>query len=258
MSNDLLNQILALTLTATPDNVGEVYEKAIDISAMVSDPFSHHRAEQYVSQIRGLARKADIGWKLFHESPSLSRTLTDEEIIQILTLISTLHTFCYGAERLDEASSVTGPDSTPVRFYINSLYHYIAALYLLQKGEDPIGGMVYKTLSPLGLTDLLDPIKATLKEPMEEGISFGETIRKIRNDFLVHGVFSPEDTAAIVSQTRLRDLTQVLKLADLIWELFNRTFVLKLRLISLLTALDINVEELTNRYLEAIQSREGA
>jgi hypothetical protein len=254
MSIDHLQQLLDLTLSASPENVGDVYEEALDIAATLSDPFSHHRAEQYISQIRGLAHNADIGWKLFDKAPSVSRSLTNEEIIQMMTLASTLLTFCYGAERLDEASAVTGPDSTPVRFYINSLYHYIASLYLLEKSKDPIGGMVYKTLSPLGLAQLLDPIKAVLDEPMDE-ISFGETIRKIRNDFLVHGVFSPSDIAPVLCKTRLRDMTQVLRLADLIWELFNRSFVLRLRLISLLTDLKVDPAMLITRYMATTEGR---
>lgn len=249
MSDDPLGQLLGITISATPDNVGQVYEAALDIASTVSDSYEHRRADQYVSQIRGLALKADIGWKLFDDPPKLSRTLKDEEIIQIMTLISTLHIFCYGAERLDEASFITGPDSTPVRFYINSLYHYIAALYLLHKDKDSIGGMVYKTLSPLGLAYLLYPIKAIIDEPMGEGISFGETVRKIRNEFLVHGNFSPADIASVVSQTHLHDMSQVLRLTNLIWELFNRSFVLKLRLISLLTNLEVNPGEIVMRYM---------
>ncbi|HEY4667040.1 MAG TPA: hypothetical protein VIH26_07035 [Anaerolineales bacterium] len=240
--------MLGLVMSANPENVGDVYEAALDIAGSISDPISHHRAEQYISQIRGLARQADIGWKLFDKATAAARPLTDEEIIQVMTLASTWLTFCYGAERLDEASAVTGPDSTPVRFYINSLYHYIASLYLLEKDTDPIGGTVYKTLSPLGLAHFLDPIKTVLDEPMN-GISFGETIRKIRNDFLVHGVFSPSDIAPVVGQTRLRDMTQVLRLADLIWELFNRSFVLRLRLISLLTDLGVDPAQVIARYL---------
>jgi hypothetical protein len=252
MPDHQLDQLLALALSATPDNVGKVYEQALDISKTISDSFAHHRAEQYISQVRGLARKADIGWILFDDPPSVNRPLTDEEIIQIMTLASTLLTFCYGAERLDEASAVTGPDSTPVRFYINSLYHYIAALYLLDRGEDPMGGMVYKMLSPLGLAGLLDPINSVLNEPMD-AISFGDTIRRIRNDFLVHGVFSPADLASVSAKTRLSDVTQVLRLADLIWELFNRSFVLRLRLISLLTELKVNPAEVVLRYMAGSQ-----
>ena len=248
MSNNQLHHLLGLVKSATRENVGDVYEEALDVVGSISDPISHHTAEQYVSQIRGLARQADIGWKLFDNATVASRTLANEEIIQIMAIASTLFTFCYGAERLDHASAVTGPDSTPVRFYINSLYHYIAALYLLDKGTDHIGGTVYKTLSPLGLSHLLDPIKTVLDQPMNE-ISFGETIRTIRNDFLVHGKFSPQDIEPVVGQTRLRDMTQVLRLADFIWELFNRSFILRLRLISLLTDLRVDPAQVIAKYL---------
>lgn len=245
--NAPMNEIRWLALSANPDNVGDIYVRAVELYAQISSAHDQQIAEDYIAQIRSIARRADIGWKLFASPPAAPRPPTDDEQIQLMVLIGTLHSFCYGAERLDEVSLVTGPDSTPVRFYINSLYHYTAALYLLDKHQDPIGGMVYKTLQPMALAHFLDPISQVLDKPMN-GLSFGETVRQIRNDFLVHGTFSPDDIASVVSSTKMRDLTQVIRLASLIWELFNQSFILKLKLLAVLTQGDADPAKLVARF----------
>ena len=247
--NELVNEIYLLALSVTPNNVGDIYVRAVSLYDQIQSANNQQRGEYGVSQIRSSARQAEIGWKLFANPPTTSRSLSDNEYIRLVTISSTLHAFCYGVERLDEASVVTGPDSTPVRFYINSLYHYIAALYLLSKGRNPIGGMVYKALMPMGLSPLLNQISYVLCKPMEGGISFGEAVRKIRNNFLVHGSFSPEDISPIMETTRLRDITQRIRLTCLIWELFNQSFILKLKLLSFLTASRIDPIELVKRYI---------
>jgi len=248
-----VHEIFWLGLSATRDNVGDIYERAIDLYGQIPSPHERQVAEYYITKIRSMAREADIGWRLFACPPMPAHSLTEEEQIQIITIVATLRSFCYGVERLDEASFVTGPDSTPVRFYINSLYHYIAALYLLDRNNDPIGGTVYKTLHPMGLASLLDPIAEVLAKPMN-GMSFGETVRKIRNDFLVHGRFSPDDIATVVARTRMRDLSQVIRLADLIWELFNQSFILKLKLIALLTQAGTDPGALAAKYVSSQQT----
>lgn len=245
----ILAEILELTYSITPDNIGDVYVKAANLYARISSENNRELGEDYVSKIRSLARKADVGWKLFGVPPKPSNKLSEEEYIQIATLISNLHGFCYGVERLDEASFVTGPNSPPVRFYINSLYHYISALFLLDREDNEMGGTVYKTLVPMGLSKLLTPIRHILDLPMGDGISFGETIRRIRNKFLVHGTFSPSDIANVVKQTHLREMDQRLRLTNLIWNLFNQVFILKLQLLSLLTSADVNINEMACRYI---------
>jgi hypothetical protein len=247
--DEIVSEILVLAASVTPNNVGDIYIRAVDLYGQIHNTDKQQQGEYYIAQIRSLARQAEIGWRIFASLPTPSRKFSEDEYIRLVTIISTLHSFCYGVERLDEASFVTGSDSTPVRFYINSLYHYIAALYLLDKNSDPIGGMVYKTLAPMDMSSLLDQVKAVLVKPMEGGISFGETIRKIRNDFLVHGSFSPDDIASIVKTNQLQDITQRLRLTNLIWELFNQSFILKLRLVAILTASGVNPVELLAHYL---------
>lgn len=246
----LVQVILQLALSANPDNVGDIYIKALDKYGQISAAFRQQQAEYYIVQIRNLARNAEIGWRLFSSPPTPAHSLSEDEQVQLITLVATLHSFCYGAERLDEASFVTGPDSTPVRFYINSIYHYIAALYLLDRRSDPLGGMVYKALQPMGLDHLLDPVKSVLDEPMEGGYAFGETVRRIRNKFMVHGTFSPSDVGTVVKKTKLHDMTQLLRLTSLIWELFNRSFVLKLQIIAVLTAQGVDISRLMQAYMQ--------
>jgi hypothetical protein len=247
--DELLRQIYALATAVNSDNVGDAYAQAVALQQQIKGASNVHRAEQLIAQIRAIARDAEIGWKVFTVPPTAPRPLTEDEQLQLVTLIATLHTFCYGAERIDEASAATWPGSTPVRFYINSLYHYIAALYLLERGGDPIGGMVFKALAPMGLSALLDPVKAVLEKPMEGGVNFGETIRQLRNGFLVHGTFSPDDVASVVNTTKLRNTTQVMRLTSLIWELFNQSFILELQLIALLSASGTDIEKLVKNHV---------
>jgi len=101
----------------------------------------------------------------------------------------------------------------------------------------------------MGLSELLLPIKHILDSPFGGGISLGETIRRIRNKFLVHGTFSPSDISNVVKQTHLQDVGQRLRLTNLIWDLFNQVFILKLQLLSMLTAGNVNISEMVWRYI---------
>ena len=250
--NEFIERVRLLSLTTNPNNVGDVYVQVANIYSELTTEDARLFAEQYIDQIRSIARNADIGWQPFSTPAKPARALSDEEQVQILAMISTLRTFCYGMERLNEVSLATGPDSPPVRFYINSIYHHIAAFYLIDKGKDPLGGTIYKTLEPMGLSSLLEPISLVLNKPMEGDITFGETIRNIRNDFLVHGSFSPIEIASVVKKTQLHDLRQKVRLSNLLWELFNQSFILKLKLISIVTNLNIDLAELMTRYITKI------
>lgn len=247
---EIVHEIFALTHDVDANNVGDNYVSAVELYGQIKATNQQQRGEYYIAQIRSVARKAEIGWKIFTTPPRISQPLSEEQQIRLLTIIATLDAFCYGFERLDEASSITGPSSTPVRFYINSLYHYISALYLLDKGDDSIGGMINKTFEPMGLSNLLDPVKNVLNKPMEGAFSFGYTILKIRNKFLVHGSFSPDDISSIVNITQLQDNTQQIHLTNLLWELFNQSIILKLKLTALLTALEVDLGKLTKYLIE--------
>lgn len=245
---DLLGRIQKIIPTLSTDNVGDIYTRALDLLMQVTIEYNKLIGESYIAQIREFGRNAEIGWKLFDNPIKPSTQLDDEQQIQVLTIIVALHTFCYGVERLEEASIRTGPTSTPVRFYINSIYHYIADLYLLGKDKDPIGGIIYKTLDPIGLSALLNPVIEVIDRPLETGISFGETIKAISTDQFFHGTYWQEDICTILGTTECDGLRQTQKLNLLIWELFNRTFILKLHLMSVLTALGTKPNELIARY----------
>jgi hypothetical protein len=244
----ILAQIESLAKTAATENIGDILIAALDLSSQIESSQGHQSAEFLLSQIRPLARNAEIGWRLFEAPPHPSHELDKDEIIKLITIVATLHSFCYGVERLDEASAATGASSTPVRFYINSIYHYISALYLLDKEKKkkklPMGGMVFKVLEPMGLANLLDEIRILLDKSMGEDITFGETVRIIRNKFLVHGNFSPEDIAPVVKRTQMRDFNQINRLAQLIWNLFHQSLILKLKLIAVLTASGVDLDQL--------------
>ena len=230
-----------------PENIGDIYSESFYLFLEISDPNIKKIAENSINQLRSTARNAEIGWIISSKPPIPSHKLNETEQIQLIALNVTLFSFCYGVERLNETSLLTSPDSIPVRFYINSIYHYIAALYLLDKNDDPIGGMVYKTINPMGLSSILEPIKQILDRPMEGNLSFGETIKKIRNDFMVHGTFSPNDVASVINKAKLREQREIIHLSDLIWELFNQSFILELKIIALLTSIGTNTQQLLDK-----------
>jgi len=237
-----LRDIYKIFLQKTKENIGDFYIESLALYQKIQDENIKQIAAFYCGKIRSFANGAEIGWQLFSTPYNLTHKLSDDDCVIIITLISMLHSFCYGVERLDEVSFYSGPNSTPISFYINSIYNYIAALYLLDKGSDPIGGMVYKTLKPLGLDFLLDDIKQVLEKPISTDYSFGETIKTIRNKFLVHGTFSYNDVSRVIKMTKMRDVSKQIQLNNLIWELFNQSYILKLKLISILTKSEIKMD----------------
>lgn len=235
---ELMRQMRQVAASATPETLGDAYEEAILLAFAVQSPVGRQEAQFYLSHLEEMAKRATVGWKLF-KSPELpEEDLTDDEIVRLLIIVATLQTFVEGVEALDAVSFLTGPSSRKVTFFVLSVYHFIAALYLLSPDGDPMGGMVYKALKLTKLTHLLDPVRDLLDREYANGISFGETARRIRNKSLAHGTFSPEDVAPLVRQTRMRDPAQIIRLADLIWELHHQSALLLLKLTALLTVAD--------------------
>lgn len=232
---EILARLRDIASTATEETLGDVYVEACPLAFLVQSPINRQYAQYYLSHLEQLAKEATIGWSLFI-SPELPKgVLNDNQIIRLIVIVATLQTFIEGVEALDAVSFLTGPSSRKVTFFVNSVYHFIAALYLLNRDGDPMGGMVYKALEAIGLTQLLGPIKEILDREYAEGVSFGETVRTVRNKSLVHGTFSPEDIASLVKQTKMRNPSQLIRLADLIWELHHQSAVLMLKLIAILT-----------------------
>ncbi|KPK91483.1 MAG: hypothetical protein AMJ94_07205 [Deltaproteobacteria bacterium SM23_61] len=107
-------------------------------------------------------------------------------------LIHTLKQVLYGFDRLDSIADEVNPGSAAMAFYLSSIYNYIALLFLLDKKDKSMGGSVYRTLKPFGLEGLLDPIRATLEEPLGS-VTLGEVIRVFRNTAIVHPTHSDAD-----------------------------------------------------------------
>lgn len=242
-------EIRRLSKTITTENIGDVYEVSIDLFYKIKDPDVSMACNNLILDMRSFTRKSDIGWKVSSKPPNASHQLSNKEVSQLIGLVAVLHSFCYGIERLEEVSELIRPENTPIRFYINSIYHYISVLYLLDKNRhDPMGGMVYKTLKPMGLSHLMNPVNLVLLKSLAEGMTFGETVRNIRNKFLVHGTFSPDDIASIIQKTDLHNIFQQFYLTELIRELFDQTIILKLKITALLTDINVNLDELV-KYL---------
>jgi len=96
--DNLLTEIHELTQTASTDNVGDLFTKAVELFNQISSESNRQIAEFHISQIRSYAREADIGWQIFSNPPEPSRKLNEDEYLQIATLVSNLTSFCYGVE----------------------------------------------------------------------------------------------------------------------------------------------------------------
>ena len=77
-----------------------------------------------------------------------------------------------------------------MRFYMNSLYSYIANYFLLDNGvNDPIGGNLYPALEEIGLQDNLNDI-ITILNTRIDSLEFKEILRTFRNKVIVHYNYS--------------------------------------------------------------------
>ena len=144
-----------------------------------------------------------------------------------------------------------------MRFYINSIYYYVYSLFLVDATKDShkglsMGGSAISALYPIGLDDLLKPINSVLVKSVSDKFNFGKVIQRRRNKRLVHGNFSIQEIENLAVETRLRDSDQQLKFRVLIWELFHRTLVFDLRLVSIFTFLNVDIEKVSRSYLSKI------
>jgi len=260
MKNDVnnLSKLSELLVDPSPDNLGDIFEKAVEIRTKIGT-VPKSIAEFQLTKLRGMVSRAELGWKLFSQPLLPTRTLSDIEILQLISVEGALRELCYCCERLEEAAAITWGGSSPTRFYINSIYHYVSSMFLVDTSKKthknlPMGGTIIRALAPIGLTELLDPINEVLQQPFGKNINFGDTILLLRHSHLVHGDFSPERIEYLNAQTGIRDALQQQRLADLIWDLFYQLILLDLKLIAVLTTSKPNVIEIINLYLTNLKS----
>jgi len=250
-------KLVELKKSSNSDNLGDVFAQAVEIRTHL-DEVSKIFAELPLTELRRLASHAEIGWKLFSKPCLPTHTLSDKDILKLLGVERALHELCYCCERIEEATVITWGGSSPTRFYLNSIYHYVSSMFLVDTSKEthknlPMGGTVIRAFAPIGLSNLLEPIDKVLKQPLGKDICFGETILLLRHSHLVHGDFSPERFEYLVAKTEMRDPKQQEKLSDSVWDLFYQLLLLDLRLISVLTAIDVNITELAIRYLSIVK-----
>jgi hypothetical protein len=252
-----IGKLAELIKISKPDNLGDVFAQAVEIRYELDD-MSKSLAEIPLTELRKLASQAEIGWKLFLKPHLPTHLLSDIEILQLINVERALHELCYCCERIEETASLTWGGSSPTRFYFNSIYYYVSSMFLIDKSKKShkklsMGGTVIRAFNPAGLSSLLDPIDQVLKQPLAGDFTFGETILLLRHSHLVHGDFSPKRFEYLVAQTEMRDPKQQERLAASVWDLFYQLLLLDLRLIAVLTAIDVHVPELVIRYLESVK-----
>ncbi len=259
MTENALRQLQSLANTSNSDNIGDALVKAIVISSAFADPAKLDDAEIYLSKLRDIARKADVGWRVFKTPPKTSHPITDSEAAQLILINFRLHELIYCYERVEEASALTWARSTPVRFYVNSIFHYISTFFLLdlkrnQKAGLPYPGTVIKVFHPLGCDDLLNPIYQILDTSFGT-TTFRETIRRVRNSQFVHGTFSPNDIKKLVKETRIHEIKQQLLFNSLQWRLFHQIVVLRLKIIALLTDANIDPSTFSHQFVDLYKTQ---
>lgn len=256
-----IDRLVELIGSSNPDNLGDVLAQAIEIRTQLDD-VSKRFAEIPLTELRRLASRAEIGWELFSNPQLPTHTLSDKETIQLMGVERALHELCYCCERIEQASVITWGGSSPTRFYLNSVYHYVSSMFLVDTSKKthknlPMGGTVIRALAPIGLSNLLEPIDKVLKQPLGKDINFGDAVLRLRHSHLVHGDFSPERFEYLVAQTEMRDPDQQERLAALVWDLFYQLLLLDLRLLSLFTAINVNFTEIVIRYLLNVRRQQA-
>jgi hypothetical protein len=251
----LLHKLNDLVESATPDNLGDIFARAIETRGQIKGAYQY-QAEFSLTELRSFASQAEIGWKLFSEPIVPNRVLSDRGILQIVGVERAVHELCYCFERIEQVATLTWGGSSPSRFYLNSIYHYVSSMFLIDTSKKthkdlPMGGTVIRALSPMGLSDLLSPIKKVLQQPLGD-VSFGDAVLKLRHSHLVHGDFSPERFEYLVAESEMRIPEQQEKLSAIAWDLFYELILLNLKLIAVLTASNANIEEVIVRYINEI------
>jgi hypothetical protein len=248
LDNIHLQDLIRISEEVTRDNVGDIMSRAVVYKGAIANLDNLIVADRIFEKIRSFARKADIGWKIFEQPIMPTRDLSSMQVWQLISIAGTLVEINYCFERIEDVAYFTFENSAPVRFYVNGIFHYVSALFLLDYKNNrdknlPYPGTVIKALHPLGLTQLLDPVYQVLNRSFGKSLNYGETILKNRNKQFVHGSFSPESIKDLVADSDIFDNVQKERFIQNHWDLYNRLILLRLRLLSILTALDVSFEK---------------
>ena len=242
-----LAELLQTVNNISHDNIGDSMVRAVVIRSAMG-PVAKAETNAILSRIRDFSRKADIGWKIFEKPVMPNSSLTDTQIWQLIGIVGTLSELNFCFEKVEEASFFTFENSAPVRFYVNGIFHYLAALFLLdikgnKKSNLPRPGTVIKALHPIGLEKLLDPIYQVFDCPFGAELNYGRTVLSIRNKQFVHGSFSPENIQRIVKDSSIFDQTQRIRFMENHWDLYDRLIILRLQLMSIITLQNIDLDD---------------
>ncbi len=256
---EVLQNIETMQSLITNDNLGDLLSQCINERHKITNPINLLIADTNLSVIRGFAARADSGNRYFRNIQNPSHQLTDDEVIQLISLERSLHEICFGFERLEEISHSSHGNSTPIRFFINSIYNYLSSMFLIDKDKPShkgleAGGSIILVLHPLGLQNLLIPIYSIFNKELVKGFSLGDLVLKIRHSFIVHGKFSPNSIEYVVQQTNLRNPKQQILTTTLLWDVFYQLLLLRLQILSIFFNLEINFDQLMSNYLSKVSS----
>jgi len=131
-------------------------------------------------------------------------TQTNQEFREkAVFIVHALKRLSYGFDRLDTVADVE--DGSPMKaFYLDGIYNYLAAFFLLDAKKYPPGGAFHQALRAFGLDGLLDPIRKILNSPLGDA-TFGEVVRAFRNEVLVHTSYGDFDLEPIYDKVDMLD-----------------------------------------------------
>lgn len=240
LDNYHLNELRKIANSMRQDNIGDLFERALVIKAAIIESSISTEAGRELNAIREFAKKAEYGWKCFNEPIQPNCQLSEKQTWQLITLAGTLQELLFCFEKVEEEAFFNFAHSTPVRFFVNGIFHYVSAMFLLDWKRNrskrlPHPGTVIKVLNPIGLGDLLDPIYEILDRKFGQEFSYGETIRNNRNRHFVHGSFSPENIQGLVKDSNIFSESQKIRFMQSHWDLYDRLLFFNLQIISLVT-----------------------
>ena len=138
----------------------------------------------------------------------MGRRVTEQEPPGDLTeavvfMVHGLKRLSFGFYRLDEVAAAE--DGSPMKsFYLDGIYNYLTAFFLLDKDDNSPGGTFHKVLARSGLEHLLDPVRTAL-DARFGSTTFGEVVRVFRNKHLVHGSHRSADVDRIYAQVDMQN-----------------------------------------------------